>query len=1099
MSDVSDKSKSFETLLRLVAAAPDVPLELDLEIGTIFAGRYRILERLGRGAMGIVFRVADEELGENVALKLLDPRLGADPTYQRSLRTEVRLARRVSHPNVCRVHDLGSEEDQLFVTMELLGSETLRPYIDQQTSLSLARRIDILVQIASGLAAAHRAGVIHGDVKPDNIILDGERAVLTDFGVASLALGAAPTFAGTPAYMAPELLTGRSADRRIDTYSFGVLAYELLAGRRPFEIDSVRAALAAADHRAPCPPLPSQVADAEVCEALDAVIRRAVALDPARRPDPVDQIASMLSRAASGEAPAPRSVAQRVVQSRERAVTAVVARLTEPIDRSETEALERPITNLGGMLVAVDGRGVEALFGAPRSRGDDAIRAARAGLALAASFPSAAVGIHTGRARLQTGEGAQTAVGPALELARELAETGGVVCSRTARAQLAGHFDLTPATKAHFTVSDRAGGGIAVVAPLCGRGAELDELESVVSQAFQERRARFVRVSGPAGIGKTRIVDELLKRMMVRRELDVVSVRAAPFADAGPLALLRQVVPDAERPEQLRQRLLERAARRPLVLVADDLQWADEASCAFLADLERMVDEAALVGIYISRDETTLWPPPESAPSSVMSIAALETDHARALVLGVAPIAEPEAVLRAVERAAGNPLLLEELGRALREGRKALPDTAVAAAQEQLDQLVELSRDVARRAAVLGNDIDRDRLAAISDGPRRETPTLEAALGDLIERGILAVRADDGGMIRYRFASPLVREVAYELTAPAERARWHAAAAHSLELAEAQGAGARVDAHAIAEHWERAGEKTRARDAYRRAGSDALARFAFAEAAASLRKAADLTDEHVVDIELLTELGLALEHSDGEAAEEHFHRAFVATRPGDPARPRLCLHLGRRAGGRSENEEARRWYERGLSEIEESDVTVRAALYANLGSLLGYILSDNQRGLQLCEQAVSLLEGTEHRRELADALSRLGGNYMRAGRWRDQLECNRRHLEIAEGLGDLAAQVGAHVNLGEVHKSLGELEQSLEHTRAALTLCARIGNSSSRALGLSNLGLLLLESGDLRGAEARLTRALEARHEDQLQPFLLRDLQWSQSHPRIVW
>jgi tetratricopeptide (TPR) repeat protein len=502
-----------------------------------------------------------------------------------------------------------------------------------------------------------------------------------------------------------------------------------------------------------------------------------------------------------------------------------------------------------------------------------------------------------------------------------------------------------------------------------------------------------------------------------------------------------------------------------VVLVADDLQWADPASVAFLADLERLLDDTPLLAIYVAR-----IPPPALIGGDELALGPLAADEARALITGIAPAADEPAVTAAVDRAAGNPFLLEELGRALREGRPALPDSAVAAAQEQLDRLGELSREIAGQAAVLGHAFEPTAIAWLS--ARRDTVgvAVAAALDDLCEQRILVADAGEGERLHYRFASPLVREVAYNEIPTGERRRLHAAAAAYLADRAGTDPG---ELRALAEHWERGGRPERARDAYRAAGDAALSRFAFGEAADALVRAESLTPAAAREPDLLIQAGLALDHTDGPAAESRF-RAAAARLPGDDRRRALVfLHLGRLAAARSDNEEAIAKLRAGLAAVADDDVTTRAQLYANLGGLLGYVMNDNETGLELSERAVALLEDTPHRRELAFALGRLGGNYMRAGRWRDQLECNRRNLEIGRELGDLNHQIIAHINLGEVNKSLGEIDEAIEHTEAALALCHRTGSANTRALGLSNLGILLVERGEMTNAEKRLSRGLE--------------------------
>src|SRR5690349_17182406 len=177
----------------------------------MLAGRYRVNALLGRGGMGEVYAVHDLELEEDVALKLLRSELSADAAYRKRLRSEVRLARRVSHPNVCRVHDLGQHGDQVFVTMARVPGLSLRQVQrairgGERPPLALPAIVDLISQLCAALGAAHAAGVLHRDVKPDNILVDDGRVVLTDFGVASVAGDADGTVVGTPAYTAPELL-----------------------------------------------------------------------------------------------------------------------------------------------------------------------------------------------------------------------------------------------------------------------------------------------------------------------------------------------------------------------------------------------------------------------------------------------------------------------------------------------------------------------------------------------------------------------------------------------------------------------------------------------------------------------------------------------------------------------------------------------------------------------------------------------------------------------------------------------------------------------------------------------------------------------------
>ena len=203
------------------------------------AERYEILAELGRGGMGRVYKARDLVLGEIVAIKtLLDPDVGIGEESR--LLREVQICRRISHPNVVRVYDLGRFQDGLFVTMEYIEGVNLESVIDQESPLPFARVRSILSEIASGLQEAHAQGIIHRDLKPANVMVTEDRLKILDFGIAAMAgIGSRLTRTGcamgTPMYMSPDQLLGREPDGRSDLYSLGVLAYTLIAGREPFD------------------------------------------------------------------------------------------------------------------------------------------------------------------------------------------------------------------------------------------------------------------------------------------------------------------------------------------------------------------------------------------------------------------------------------------------------------------------------------------------------------------------------------------------------------------------------------------------------------------------------------------------------------------------------------------------------------------------------------------------------------------------------------------------------------------------------------------------------------------------------------------------
>src|SRR5690348_1326772 len=211
--------------------------------GQILAERYRVVALAGRGGMGEVFRAEDLKLGQIVAMKFLPERFSQDAAALERFHTEVRNARQVSHPNVCRVFDIGESDGSLFLTMEYVDGEDLASVVRRIGRLSPDKATEIARQICAGLAAAHERGVIHRDLKPANIMLDGAGKIrITDFGLAGIAasIQGEEARAGTPAYMAPEQLAGKQVTTKSDIYSLGLILYEILTGKRAFEASTLQ-------------------------------------------------------------------------------------------------------------------------------------------------------------------------------------------------------------------------------------------------------------------------------------------------------------------------------------------------------------------------------------------------------------------------------------------------------------------------------------------------------------------------------------------------------------------------------------------------------------------------------------------------------------------------------------------------------------------------------------------------------------------------------------------------------------------------------------------------------------------------------------------
>jgi serine/threonine-protein kinase len=285
-------------------------------VGTLLAGRYRILGLAGRGGMGEVYRAEDIKLDQSVALKLLPEGLEDDRGRLERLYNEVRTARQVSHPAVCRVWDIGDVDRHHFLTMEYVDGENLSSLLRRIGRLPEDKAIEIAEQICAGLAAAHAKGVIHRDLKPANIMLDGQGKVrITDFGLAGLAdsFRGSDLRSGTPAFMAPEQLQGREVTFRSDIYSLGLVLYELFTGRRAFE-GRTEAELAR-KQRDENPIDPSAIVH-DLPPAVERTILACIQKNPRRRPPSALAVAAMLrgrdpleAAIAAGDTPSPELVA----------------------------------------------------------------------------------------------------------------------------------------------------------------------------------------------------------------------------------------------------------------------------------------------------------------------------------------------------------------------------------------------------------------------------------------------------------------------------------------------------------------------------------------------------------------------------------------------------------------------------------------------------------------------------------------------------------------------------------------------------------------------------------------------------------------------
>jgi predicted Ser/Thr protein kinase len=355
--------------------------------GTLMGGRYRIIDLLGRGGMGEVYRATDLMLGQSVALKFLPEEASRDQRLLERFHGEVRIARQVSHPNVCRVYDIGEFAGTPFLSMEYVDGEDLASLLPRIGRLPADKAVETARKICAGLAAAHDRGIIHRDLKPANIMINKRGdVVIMDFGLAALASGLSGPEArnGTPAYMSPEQLKGSEVSLRSDIYALGLVLYELFTGKRPYDGNTLKRLLEQQE-AAHLTSMTSIAADID--PAVEKVIRRCLDPDPAKRPAAALQVAAALpggdplaAALAAGETPSPEIVAaagETEGLARKYAIpclaVTVLGLFAVPLIRQQTDALLHAPLDYPPQVLAQKARDLATAFGYKSRPADTAL------------------------------------------------------------------------------------------------------------------------------------------------------------------------------------------------------------------------------------------------------------------------------------------------------------------------------------------------------------------------------------------------------------------------------------------------------------------------------------------------------------------------------------------------------------------------------------------------------------------------------------------------------------------------------------------------------------------------------------------------------
>ncbi|MFC2169327.1 protein kinase [Acidobacteriota bacterium] len=304
--DPSEEAQSFPT------KTLETPKE-ELTTGSTFAERYQIIEELGKGGMGKVYKAHDTEIKEKVALKLIKPEISADKKTIERFQNELKFARKISHRNVCRMYDLNKEKGRYYITMEYIPGEDLKSMIRMSDRLAVGTAIKIAKQVCEGLSEAHRLGVVHRDLKPNNIMIDKNgNARIMDFGIArslkAKGITGAGVMIGTPEYMSPEQVEGKEVDQRSDVYSLGVILYEMVTGQVPFEGDTPFTI--GVKHKSEIPKNPREL-NAQIPDDLSRGILKCLEKDKDKRYQSAEEVRSELTSIEQGIPTAERVIPKR--------------------------------------------------------------------------------------------------------------------------------------------------------------------------------------------------------------------------------------------------------------------------------------------------------------------------------------------------------------------------------------------------------------------------------------------------------------------------------------------------------------------------------------------------------------------------------------------------------------------------------------------------------------------------------------------------------------------------------------------------------------------------------------------------------------------